>query len=255
MDLATNNATLLATLLLKGIAVHALCAPLRALIVYYHRLAVKANWLTQTELAVKGSKRYLNRVVDAALKFQRQKDGDKNKEPTWIFMFGEMLAMSGDRHFIEHLSLSKIILEDVYQYLRSPLTKRDCRQCKAAILSEYHLYDTKGGKCYEFANDNRCRMPKCDGSLYDCYSDKAYKHCNSVGHQFEIIKTDPARRGQFQFRGGQWMIVAPDDNVRLSKFDHGPSDPTHYGHPFWIFCQWMESMPASPSAKQSEGDE
>jgi hypothetical protein len=61
-------------------------------------------------------------VVDAALKFQRQKDSDKNKEPTWIFMFGKMLAMSGNRHFIEHLSLSKIILEDVYQYLLSPLT-------------------------------------------------------------------------------------------------------------------------------------
>jgi hypothetical protein len=57
-------------------SVHALCAPLRALIVY-HRLAVKANWLTKTKLAINGLKRYLNRVVDAALKFQRQKDGDK----------------------------------------------------------------------------------------------------------------------------------------------------------------------------------
>jgi hypothetical protein len=50
---------------------------------------------------------------------------------------------------------------------------------------------------------------------------------------------DSTKRGEFEFKDGQWKFDNPDRNVQLAKFDRRPSDPMHYGHPFWIFCHWM----------------
>jgi hypothetical protein len=73
---------------------------------------------------------------------------------------------------------------------------------------------------------------------------------------FQILKPDSSKRGEFVFKDGQWMAaVTPDTVVDLSIFDRGPSDPTHYGHPFWIFCHWMEVLQSPTLEEQSADDE
>jgi GTPase SAR1 family protein len=257
-----------------------LSAPIRELVLYHH-LAVKANWPEEVDRAIKRSKLYLNLMVDAALKYEKEKHTIEEIGPTVRLLLSDMLAMSGNQHYMEHFNLTKAILEDAYQHAPSPLTGPACSKCnKSMILTDSHL--RYAGSCNE-NNGFSCDKPNCGGVM--SRSGKC-KKCGSGGHyvtcpnskcgstfvtfgcsssvncrggcwqSFQILKPDSSKRGEFVFKDGQWMAaVTPDTVVDLSIFDRGPSDPTHYGHPFWIFCHWMEVLQSPTLEEQSADDE
>jgi hypothetical protein len=78
-------------------------------------LAVKANWPDEVDRAIKRSKLYLNLLVDAALKHEKEKSTEVP------LVFSDMLAMSGNQHYMEHFNITKAILKDA-QHAPSPLT-------------------------------------------------------------------------------------------------------------------------------------
>jgi hypothetical protein len=213
----------------------------------YHRLAVKANWPDEVDRAIDQSKLYLNLMVDAALKYQREKHGDKDIAPMMGFMFSEMLDMSDNQHYKEHFNLTKKILEDAYRHAPSLVTRLACSKCNKPILKDSHLL--YAGVCLEYYNNDYCPR-NCMSLIQDHGPD--YKNCNKCGVVFMIMK--PGGGCEFAFKDGQWKIVNPDRNIELAKFDHGPSDPTHYGHPFWLFCMWMEVLESSSMMGKSKGD-
>jgi GTPase SAR1 family protein len=257
-----------------------LSAPIRELVLY-HRLAVKANWPEEVDRVIKRSKMYLNLMVEAALKHEKEKHAEEIG-PTVRLLLSDMLAMSGNQHYMEHFNLTKAILEDAYQHAPSPLTEPVCSKCnKSMLLTDSHLHYS--GKCYENLGST-CNKPNCSGVM--SVSGQHSKKCGSCGHfmtcpnpscgraqnftfadcsvycqncgwTFQILKPDSrSQRGEYVLKDGQWMAaVNPDTVVDLSIFDRGPSDPTHYGHPFWIFCQWMEALQSASLEEQSADDE
>jgi hypothetical protein len=227
-------------------------------------------------------------MVDAALKHENEKRTDKEIDPTLRLLLSDMLAMSGNQHYMEHFNLTKAILEDAYQHAPSPLTGGPgCSKCnKPMLLTDIHLHHS--GKCYENLYGSSCNKPNCSGmmSLFSagrqyqgkkcdtcshsmicpnpsCVQDRFFvfgassMECRHCGWSFEILKPDCSQRGGFVLKDGQWMAAlnSSDRVVELSTFDRGPSDPTHYGHPFWLFCQWMEVLQSASLEEQSADDE
>jgi GTPase SAR1 family protein len=214
-----------------------LSAPIRELVLY-HRLAVKANWPDEVDRAIKVSRLYLNLMVDAALKYQRERHGDKDIVPMMGLMLSEMLDMSDNQHYKEHFNLAKKILEGACKGAPSPLTASSCPQCSEAVLTDYHLHYS--GQCYEYCTDSGCPIRNCSGVIQDCGTGN--KRCNHCTRDFSINQPDSTKFGEFEFKDGQWKVVNTNRMFQLAKFDRGPSDPKHYGHPFWIFCHWMEIL-------------
>jgi hypothetical protein len=72
---------------------------------------------------------------------------------------------------------------------------------------------------------------------------------------FDIIWLVPPNDNvHFHFEDNKWMqtIAFQHPTCDLSIIDSSPSEPIHFGHIFWLYCQWMESLTKSNSTSGVE---
>jgi signal recognition particle receptor subunit beta len=207
--------------------------PMKELIMY-HQLTVKAKWADQTDLAMKRVKQFLNRFVDAALAYWQRGNGQAQDSMIVVFSFGQMLAMSSNQHFIEQFSTLKIILEVAFHKELSSESR--CRSCKKIIAGTHH--HRHNGICYN--ESSRC--PKCSRSGF------SGNRCRYCGVVFELISPLSKNDVHFYFEDNNWkQDIASHPNCDFPIIDSSPSEPMHFGHLFWLYCKWMESLTKSTS--------
>jgi hypothetical protein len=214
--------------------------PMKELIMY-HRLTVKAKWTDETKLAMERVKLFLNRFVDAALKYRQRRNDQAQDSMIAVFSLGQMLAMSSNQHFIEQCSTLKIILEVAYH---KELSSSLCPSCKNLVAGTHH-YRNSAGNCYEYYYGSTS-CPKCS---LEGFSKQSCLSCGS----FELISPVSKNDVYICFEDNNWeQVIVSHPTCDVPIIDSSPSEPMHFGHLFWLYCQWMESLTKSTSTRGVE---
>jgi small GTP-binding protein len=221
-------------------------------LVLYHQLTAKAQWFDEQERTIQKSKIFVNRFVANALKYRERAKGMHGR----VFEIGQMLVMASNQHFLEHFGVLKIILE--VEYHRAVSTTRKgvtyCSLCNKDVGDgmEFHLMHY--GKCCSDTGRHCC--PSCNTHLVPNQLRPGEFTCSSCNYVLNPAPTANRQESlcQFELEGADWKAVNHEESCDLSIFDCKPCDPRHFGHVFWIFCQWMETLKEEAASTKDDGD-
>lgn len=175
----------------------------------------------------------------------------------WIHIWSSILLVSYDRHFCQHFSREKLVMEDLLERARQSwkayaanLILRVCPHCFAPLEA--------------YQNEWRCQN-SCRFAFHTCFPSTA---CNGCKHRFDnVYETEHVCPGNGITYSTQqtlwsWMRTFYDRSqtlvpnfpalynqvVRLGDIPDALTDAKHTGHVFYQFCHLHEMLQGATPA-------